>query len=219
MTSTQLVDPGQGDPDQGHDLGRRKTERPKYPLSKAAQMTGVSLSTIKRKRSAGAFPHAVQDESGAWVIPVDDLLAAGLHLNRQTQTNDPGQHAPTQSTDLGQADQIARLERLLAEERTARLHAEQIAAERDRLVDAERRSNDDLRRALSLVEHQLMAAPSPAAATPAAIATTEPDQEPQQIVTVSDAHVAAAPRQPRLGQAVRALFTGGRHSQPKRRRE
>jgi hypothetical protein len=209
MTSTQLIDPGQGDPDNGHDLGRDKTERPKYPLSKAAQMTGISLSTIKRKRTAGAFPHAVQDESGAWVIPVDDLLAAGLRLNRQTQANDPGQHTVTQSSDLDQTEQIARLERLLAEERTARLHAEQIATERDRLVDAERRSNDDLRRALSLVEHQLLAAPSPAAATSAAIATTEPDQEPQQVLTVSDAHEAAAPRKPRFGQAVRALFTGG----------
>ena len=106
-------------PTQVTDPGQTTATRPRYQLSRAATMTGVSQSTMKRRLRAGAFPNAAQDESGAWVIPVEDLLAAGFHLNGQTQVSDPGQRAVTPVGDLGQ--RIADLERQLTEEHAARL--------------------------------------------------------------------------------------------------
>ncbi|MCD9901195.1 helix-turn-helix domain-containing protein [Streptomyces sp. MT29] len=47
----------------------------------AAAACGVSRSTIRRRREAGGLPGAVSDESRGWLIPVDDLLAAGFRLN------------------------------------------------------------------------------------------------------------------------------------------
>jgi hypothetical protein len=132
-------------PTQVTDPGQTTTTRPRYQLSRAATMTGVSQSTMKRRLRAGAFPNAAQDESGAWVIPVEDLLAAGFHLNGQTQVSDPGQRAVTPVGDLGR--RIADLERQLTEEHAARLveqvrreAAEQIAVEREKRAQTAERA-------------------------------------------------------------------------------
>ncbi len=138
MTSTQASGPGQSSGDPG--------QRPSYSLTQAAKMTGVSLSTIKRRRMAGAFPNAHQDDAGTWLIPVGDLLAAGLHLNRPTGVTTEGQAVVNQGHDLDQVTRIAELERALTEanaavrvERAYREAAEQIAAEREkRALTAER---------------------------------------------------------------------------------
>lgn len=116
-------------PPQVNDLGR---SRPRYPMSQAAQMAGVSVSTIKRRRVAGDFPNAVQDDNGTWLIPVEDLLAAGLHLNRPEppQVTDPGQSQVTQGSDPGLIARVSELERLLAVSEAHRAAAEQLAAER-----------------------------------------------------------------------------------------
>jgi len=74
---TPVTDPGQ-------DITTQASDRPRYQLSRAATMAGVSQSTMKRRLRSGAFPHAAQDDTGAWTIPVEDLLAAGFHLNGQT---------------------------------------------------------------------------------------------------------------------------------------
>jgi hypothetical protein len=99
---------------------------------------------MKRRLRAGAFPGAVQDDTGAWVIGVDDLLAAGFHLNRSTPVTPVSDRSP-QVTDLGQ--RIADLERQLLEERHARLTeqirreaAEQIAAEREKRAQTAERA-------------------------------------------------------------------------------
>lgn len=44
----------------------------------AAELADCSKDTIIRARRAGRFPHATL-RSGAWMIPVDDLIAAGLY--------------------------------------------------------------------------------------------------------------------------------------------
>ena len=49
-----------------------------FRLNEAAQSCGVSRSTMRRKRESGAFPNAYTDSAGAWIIPLADLLAAGL---------------------------------------------------------------------------------------------------------------------------------------------
>lgn len=139
MTTTAVSDMDQHATDPG--------QRPRYPLTKAAQMVGVSQSTMKRRLKAGAFPNAVQDESGAWAIGVDDLLAAGFHLNGQTPVHiskptpvsEPMQRSVTQGPDPELIERISVLERLLAVEQVKREAAEQIAAEREkRAATAER---------------------------------------------------------------------------------
>ncbi|MFJ8696978.1 helix-turn-helix transcriptional regulator [Streptomyces roseolilacinus] len=55
--------------------------RPMLSPRQAAAACGVSRTTIRRRREDGAFPGAVQDEKRGWLIPVEDLLAAGFRLN------------------------------------------------------------------------------------------------------------------------------------------
>jgi hypothetical protein len=47
----------------------------------AADAWGVSPTTIRRRREAGDVAGAVQDEQRGWLIPAEDLLAAGFRLN------------------------------------------------------------------------------------------------------------------------------------------
>ncbi|MEU5492337.1 helix-turn-helix domain-containing protein [Streptomyces sp. NPDC020196] len=57
------------------------SSRPMLTQREAAAACGVSRTTIRRRREAGDLPGAVQDPVRGWVIPVDDLLAAGLRLH------------------------------------------------------------------------------------------------------------------------------------------
>lgn len=154
--STQVSDPGQ------------RWDRPRYPLAKAAEMTGVSLSTIKRKRAAGAFPNAEQDAHGTWLIPVEDLLGAGLHINSVTpikrsvnEVSDPGQPKLTQVVDPGQqpTTQVNELGQLELRHRVQMLETELAGALA--LVEAERRSAERAERRADVLEyvirHQLPA--------------------------------------------------------------
>lgn len=159
---TPVTDPGQ-------DITTQASDRPRHQLSRAAAMAGVSQSTMKRRLRAGAFPHAAQDDTGAWVIPVEDLLGAGFHLNGQPRVTDPVHSEVTPVGDLGR--RIADLERQLVEERAARLveqvrreAAEQIAVEREKRAQT-------AERALLMLETR---------ETPAAVvmSTAEPDPDP-----------------------------------------
>ncbi|MFF1482946.1 helix-turn-helix transcriptional regulator [Streptomyces sp. NPDC058301] len=47
----------------------------------AATACGVSRTTIRRRREDGDLPGAIQDPPRGWLIPVEDLLAAGFRLN------------------------------------------------------------------------------------------------------------------------------------------
>ncbi|MEU9095927.1 helix-turn-helix domain-containing protein [Streptomyces sp. NPDC048428] len=57
------------------------SSRPMLTQREAATACGVSRTTIRRRREAGDLPGAVQDSVRGWLIPVDDLLAAGFRLN------------------------------------------------------------------------------------------------------------------------------------------
>ena len=71
-----------------------------FTQAEAAVQCGVSPITIRRKRESGQFPNAHQaDSRGTWVIPMADLLAAGLNPGKPTSP-DP---TPT-SPDPKQAD-------------------------------------------------------------------------------------------------------------------
>ncbi|MFD3923905.1 helix-turn-helix transcriptional regulator [Streptomyces sp. NPDC058595] len=66
--------------------------RPMLTQREAAAACGVSRTTIRRRREAGDLPNSVQDEVRGWLIPVDDLLAAGLRLHAPS---DPDKAAPS----------------------------------------------------------------------------------------------------------------------------
>lgn len=69
-------------------------ERPRWTVAQAARECGVSADTIRRRLKAHAFPHADRSgKQGAWRIPVDDLLAAGLTPGKPSP---PAQAVPTQ---------------------------------------------------------------------------------------------------------------------------
>lgn len=64
--------------------GDRARHRPMFTFAEAAERTGVSRETIKRRHKDGVFPNAVKETRNnveTWVIPVEDLLGAGFRVN------------------------------------------------------------------------------------------------------------------------------------------
>lgn len=68
-----------------------RSVRPELTMREAAAACEVSFSTIRRKREAGAFPAARRHERRGWMIPVGDLLAAGLRVNPPAPPEQSGQ--------------------------------------------------------------------------------------------------------------------------------
>lgn len=131
----------------------------------------MSRSTLRRRLAQGAFPHAAQDTSGAWTVPVADLLAAGLRINAPrvageqaqpvvSRVSGPAHQLPASLVEQGHsgageqalAIRVAELERALAVAEMRVEGAERLAAERAARID-------DLRGALRMLE----VAPRPAA--------------------------------------------------------
>jgi excisionase family DNA binding protein len=106
-------------PDSERGLG----SRPSLTIAEAARLCGVSVSTIRRYLAAGRFPTAHQQPSpipgqrGAWRIPTQELLAAGLRP-RQARLPDQAQKAePSSRPTAGPpgADRVRELEHAQAE--------------------------------------------------------------------------------------------------------
>ncbi|MEU2476069.1 helix-turn-helix domain-containing protein [Streptomyces sp. NPDC012842] len=135
------------------------SSRPMLTQREAAAACGVSRTTIRRRREAGDLPGAVQDPVRGWVIPVDDLLAAGLRLHAPSPPDEapsPGaQEHPTGpvAQEQGAAALRAELERVrhehalaVAEAEHGRLLAqaeaqhlrEQLAARGEHIADLQR---------------------------------------------------------------------------------
>ncbi|MGW4582559.1 hypothetical protein ACWELP_28090 [Rhodococcus aetherivorans] len=110
------------------------SDRPRFSVVQASLRTGKARSTIQRYLRKGAFPNAYQEPDGTWSIPVEDLLANGLRVDAPTPADHVEHgHAP------GGADpaRIAELETALAQALARAAAAEQIAAERDRIIEAQ----------------------------------------------------------------------------------
>ncbi|EST17892.1 hypothetical protein M877_39990 (plasmid) [Streptomyces niveus NCIMB 11891] len=121
----------------------------------AAAACGVSRTTIRRRREAGDLPNAVQDDVRGWLIPVDDLLAAGLRLHAPTAPDKTAPAGPDADVDQEHdaAELRAELERVrhehalavaeaehgrqLAEAEAKHLRAE-LAARADHIADLQR---------------------------------------------------------------------------------
>ncbi|ATL80257.1 helix-turn-helix domain-containing protein [Streptomyces malaysiensis] len=142
-------------------------ERPRLSQKEAAAACGVSLSTIRRYRDGGRFPGAERDPVRGWLIPVEDLLAAGLRVNAPA----PPDEQPVSEGDRSPAAPAAELLSELAQERHRRQLAEAEAQHLRETVTRQDEHLADLRRSL------LALAPGPAAEP---VNTPEPPTAPAQ---------------------------------------
>lgn len=136
--------------------------RPTFTVSAAAAATGLSRRTLGRMLDAGELNGATRDESGAWSIPVESLLAAGLSL-----------HAPSPPTPPPAAavvvDPVDALRAEMESWRRRAEVAEAVAVERAAALD-------DVRAALAMAQRLLTTGdtPTPGVAPPAAAAPVAP---------------------------------------------
>ncbi len=141
--------------------------RPTFTLAEAARVTGTSRRTLGRLLDAGELPGAARDASGAWSIPVDALLAAGLTVHApappEAPQAAPSPFPPPSTPPIATAPDPAELNRLRDEVADWRRRAEVAEA-----VAAERSANlVDVREALATTRMMLNAGPQPAASTEA----------------------------------------------------
>lgn len=114
-------------------------ERPALTITEAAKAAGVDRRTIRRyldRKPDTAFPNAYREDgkdgpaTGAWRIPVTDLLGAGLALNapRLEPTVDVVEAPPAR-------DELLELRGQLEDERARRQLAEALAQERHEQIE------------------------------------------------------------------------------------
>jgi len=122
----------------GDDGRYRPHPRPELTVTEAAKAAGVDRRTIRRRLDADDFPNAHRDTgkqgpgSGPWLIPVEDLLAAGLKLHQPS-----GPDEPTTDTATAHAETEATLRAALADAVRRADVAEAVAAERERVIEAQ----------------------------------------------------------------------------------
>lgn len=161
-----------------------------WTLSVAARECGVSKSTLKRRLTEDAFPHAFKDSSGSWKIPVGDLIAAGLEPGRpspgvdQTQSSQKDQPSqsgypePGQSRSEEEKEQVRELQLELAQER----ERAQALAQANRDL---REHLNDMRMALRMLE-----------ATPRESNAAPLETPPAQLTAENSAPSEASPASP-----------------------
>jgi hypothetical protein len=147
-----------------------------FTLKQAAEEAGVSRDTIKRRNAAGEFPNAYQDHRGVWMIPLTDLLAAGLppklrQGDTQVQVPDaPGERPMSRDAFDAAADDLEqRLDRAQAEADALRVRLDLLSLEIERRDD-QVRYEQQLRQAveshLSTLQKQIEAPVVAPAASP-----------------------------------------------------
>ena len=116
--------------------------RPSLTVTEAADATGKSRRTLGRLLDAGRLDGAHRDDVGTWRIPVDALLAVGLHLHAPSSPADASDDvAPIASTSTPlpappmSPDELAAVRAELADWRRRAEVAEAIATERAAALD------------------------------------------------------------------------------------
>lgn len=128
-------------------------QRPQFTLTEAAKLTGVSRSTIRRRRESGKFPDAHRNEEGEWLIPLTNLLAAGLrplsservHLEQEGELVTLTPPTPPAQPDHELAQRLHDAELELARERARVEGLERTLAESQGRVQ-------DLQKAMAMLE-------------------------------------------------------------------
>jgi hypothetical protein len=160
--------------------------RPELTVTEAAKAAGVDRRTIRRYLDDDRFPGARRDdgkqgpETGPWLIPVAELLAAGLKLHQPTGPDEPD------VAEVVEPSEVESLRAEVVELRTRAEVAEAVAAERDRIIAAK---DDDLRSLRAV----LMAGPVPVATDPAT-GSTGPSEGAQAARYLADLSTAPPPR-------------------------
>jgi transposase len=122
--------------------GDHSEQRPTVTIAEAAQVCGVSTSTIRRYLRAGRFPGARQEPSRVpgqprqWRIPTRDIVQAGLDRQQPTPSGHSEERpsAGDPPDALAERDRVQALVHALELERTRRQAAEVLAAERARTI-------------------------------------------------------------------------------------
>lgn len=114
-----------------------KTPRPALTINAAAKAAGVHRNTIRRRLDRGEFSNRFRERDdegreGPWLIPTEDLLAAGFRL-----------HAPSAPDSAPPPETLDELQALRAENLELRHRAEMaeaLARERDRALELAERA-------------------------------------------------------------------------------
>lgn len=173
-----------------------------FTMKEAAAVAGVSVSTLRRRRSdleaAGATI-----EPGGWQVPVTALIATGLMKGEGSRPAPAVPESVTASTHSGEdisrlLERLRELESEVQEWRRRAEVAEARAEERERALDSLRVANEAERMALRMLTSQAppaAAAPMPAPQEPAAAEPAPQPETPAQPAPRS----AQQPQQPSRG--------------------
>lgn len=164
-----------------------------FSMKQAAEVAGISVSTLRRRRSDLVAAGAEISPEG-WKVPMTALVACGLipgegpePIARAVPTPSRSSEGPQATDQARQLDeltsQVRDLEREVAEWRRRAEVAEARAAERGRALDALRIANETERMALRMLT-----------------AGTSPPAQHQEPAPPAEAVVLAAAPQPNAGQ-------------------
>lgn len=139
-----------------------------FGMKRAAEVAGVSVSTIRRNRELLREHGAVLDPDG-WKVPMSALIASGL-MRRTTPPDQPastsrGSETPTKDQV---PEHVRELERELLEER----HRRELAEERQRAAEAVARERGEALEDVRAAMRMLTAGPN-------AVVTSAPETAPQ----------------------------------------
>lgn len=112
-------------------------QRPSWTLSEAVERTEASRSTLKRLIASNAFPGAYKDTRGRWLIPLNDLIAAGYSPVSSIEGLAPTVEETTQAGDAGEIEALRAELRVMRAERDA---ARAIAEAHEHRADAAERA-------------------------------------------------------------------------------
>ncbi|MCZ9635325.1 hypothetical protein [Rhodococcus sp. BH5] len=143
--------------------GKGRPSRPRWSLSEASKRTGVSRTTLLRRIEAGKIPGAIKTDEG-WSIGIEDLIGAGIIPDKPSLSGLPEGVRGHGHPDFDHVQRIADLERELAVAHAQRAAAEQVAVERERIIQSQ---------AVTL----LILQPKPVDDRPSAVADAVPEAE------------------------------------------
>lgn len=171
-----------------------------FTMKEAADVAGVSVSTLRRRRTELEEAGATITSAG-WQVPMTALIAVGLihgegfHTAPQARPSTPSAQSPDEAKSTGRLlERVRELEAEVQEWRRRAEVAEARAEERRRALDALQIANETERIALRMLTGQSShtpqapTAPEPARARPA----EEPEASPGPTTP-------APPQEPRLG--------------------
>lgn len=148
-----------------------------FTMKEAANVAGVSVSTLRRRRAELEEAGATITSAG-WQVPMTALIAVGLihgegfHTALQARPSTPSAQPSEEAENTGRLlERVRELEAEVQEWRRRAEVAEARAEERGRALDALQIANETERMALRMLTGQTPAAPEPAHRVP----TAEPE--------------------------------------------